>query len=365
MNKTMFAVLSVLDKAGAPLGSCDIALHLGRQGTDLSERTIRYYLKQLDDKGYTVTDGKKGRKITVRGRQELKQGYVSERVGFIINKINNLSFLSDFGPDNVRGKVILNVTFIPEEKLQHAIEILGVVLRSPYSMSDRAIIAKTGQRLGSIVVPDRMVAVGTMCSITLNGMFLKRGIPVSTKLGGLVEVIDGKPARFTQVISYEGSSVPPLEILIRSRMTDVLGALENGSGLILGSYREIPENSIADAKDVLARMARHGFGGIVLFGRPGESFLGIPVTDGKAGLVVLGGLNVNAALEEAGVSNSSQAMAALCEYPMLSSVESLEKAYLSEKAPAPLFITKYFSRTREDGDDGYWSVLRALKQTTI
>ncbi len=365
MNKIMFAILSILDRAGISLGSVDIASHLGRQGTDLSERTIRYYLKRLDDKGFTVISGKKGRKITARGRQELKHGYVSERVGFIINKINNLSFLSDFGPDNLRGKVILNVTFVPEKMLQQAIEILGVVLRSPYSMSDRVIIVKTGRQLGDIHVPEGMVAIGTMCSITLNGMFLKCGIPVSTKLGGLVEVTGGEPMRFTQVISYEGSSVPPLEILIKSRMTNVLGALETGSGLILGSYREIPENSVADAKDVFARMARHGFGGIVLFGRPGEPFLGIPATNGKVGLVVLGGLNVNAALEEAGVSDSSQAMATLCEYPLLSSIESLERAYLPEKTSSPLFITKYLMKAREDSDDGYWSVLRALKQTTI
>lgn len=364
MNKIMFSVLSVLDKAGVPLGSSDIASRLARKGTDLSERTIRYYLKRLDDDGFTVTDGKKGRKITTRGSEELRQGYVSDRVGFIINRINNLSFLSDFGPDNIRGKVILNVTFVPEEKLEQAIEILGVTLRSPYSMSDRVIIAKAGEQLGSIDVPEGSVAVGTMCSITLNGMFLKCGIPIATKLGGLVEVLDGRPRQFTSVISYEGSSVPPLEILMRSRMSDVLGAVHEGSGLILGSYREIPENSVADARDVLARMAPHGFGGIVLFGSPGEFLLGIPATDGKVGLVVLGGLNVNAALEQAGVGMASQAMATLCDYPLLGSIEALERAYLPRNDPMP-FFAKYLARVREEGDDGYWSVLRALKQMTF
>lgn len=364
MNKIMFAILSALDKAGT-LSSCDIASRLGRNGIYLSERTIRYYLKRLDEKGFTVMDGKKGRKATALGRQELKQGHVADRVGFIINKINNLSFLSDFGPDNMRGKVILNVTFVPEEKLRQVIEVLGMVLRSPYSMSDRVVIEKAGRQLGSVYVPEGMVAVGTICSITLNGMFLKCGIPITTKMGGLVEVIDGRPVQFTSVISYEGSSVPPLEILIRSRMTDVLGVLESGSGLILGSYREIPENSVEEAKNVLARMSRHGFGGIVLFGPPGEPFLGIPATDGKVGLVVLGGLNVNAAMEEAGVCSGSQAMATLCDYTLLSSIESLERGYLPERSSVPLFVAKYFARIRGNEDDGYWSVLRALKQTTF
>ncbi|HNT43972.1 MAG TPA: NrpR regulatory domain-containing protein, partial [Syntrophorhabdaceae bacterium] len=184
------------------------------------------------------------------------------------------------------------------------------------------------------------------------------------RLGGLVEVVDGRPLRFTSVISYEGSSVPPLEILMRSRMSDVLGAVEGGSGLILGSYREIPENSVSDAKDLLERMAPHGFGGIVLFGSRGEPLLGISPTDGKVGIVVLGGLNVNAALEQAGVGRGTQAMATLCDYPLLSSIEALERAYLPRKEESSLFL-RYLSRTRQESDDGYWSVLRALKQMTF
>jgi len=364
MNRIMFSILSVLDREGAPLGSSDIASRLVRQGTDLSERTIRYYLKRLDEAGYTVTDGKKGRRITAGGRAELRQGYVSDRVGFIINRINNLAFLSDFGPDNVRGKVILNVTFVPEERLEAAIEVLGVALRSPYSMSERAVVVRAGEHIGTVEAPAGTAAIGTMCSITLNGMFLKRGIPIATKLGGLVEVVDGRSLRFTSVISYEGSSVPPLEILMRSRMSDVLGAVEGGSGLILGSYREIPENSVSDAKDLLERMAPHGFGGIVLFGSRGEPLLGISPTDGKVGIVVLGGLNVNAALEQAGVGRGTQAMATLCDYPLLSSIEALERAYLPRKEESSLFL-RYLSRTRQESDDGYWSVLRALKQMTF
>jgi hypothetical protein len=122
---------------------------------------------------------------------------------------------------------------------------------------------------------------------------------------------------------------------------------------------------VADARDVLARMALHGFGGIVLFGSAGESLLGIPATDGKVGLVVLGGLNVNAALEEAGVAAGSQAMATLVDYPVLSSIDVLERTHLPGRPQVPLFITKYFARAREDNDDGYWSVLRALKQMTF
>jgi hypothetical protein len=57
-------------------------------------------------------------------------------------------------------------------------------------------------------------------------------------------------------------------------------------------------------------------------------------------------------------------MAPLCDYPLLSSIEALERAYLPRKEESSLFL-RYLSRTREESDDGYWSVLRALKQMTF
>jgi len=42
------------------------------------------------------------------------------------------------------------------------------------------------------------------CSVTINGIFLKAGIPVTSRFGGVVEIVDGKPERFISLISYEG-----------------------------------------------------------------------------------------------------------------------------------------------------------------
>ncbi len=113
MNRIMFSILSVLDREGAPLGSSDIASRLGRQGRTLSERTIRYYLKRLDEAGYTVTDGKKGRRITAAAAWNSNRGMCPTGWVFIINRINNLSFLSDFRTRQRAGKVILNITLVP------------------------------------------------------------------------------------------------------------------------------------------------------------------------------------------------------------------------------------------------------------
>jgi repressor of nif and glnA expression len=98
MNRLVLLILTALNSENKPLNSKELAMRLASRGVDLSERTVRYYLKKLDADGLTEVCAKKGRKITVKGRQELTQGFVSERVGFIINKINNLAFLADFHP---------------------------------------------------------------------------------------------------------------------------------------------------------------------------------------------------------------------------------------------------------------------------
>lgn len=365
MNKMVAAILTVLDRSKGPVNSGEMAKSLALQGIDVSERTVRHYLKSLDDQGYTENVGKRGRRITKIGKQELHHGFVSERVGFIINRINSLSFLSDFRPESRRGKVILNVTFIPESMIGDALSILRLVLDSPYSMSRRIILAKAGEPLGDMVVPPGFFGIGTLCSITLNGIFLKAGIPVTSRFGGVVEVACEVPTRFLAAISYEGSSVPPLEVFIKSRMTDVLGTLRYGTGRILGSFREIPEISLRDAKKVNEQMKQCGFGGIILFGQPGQPLLGLPVTTGKVGMVVLGGLNPIAALEEAEIPTENHALATLVDYADLSPIEDAEAYCLRQGETRSGDFLEGALSDRSRRENAYWSVFGELKQITL
>jgi len=323
MNRLGMLILTALNSEDGPLNSRELAARLASSGVALSERTIRYYLQKFDADGFTAGCAKKGRRITAKGRQELTQGFVSERVGFIINKINNLAFRADFDPVTGKGKVILNISCVSEERLPEAMAILQSLLHSPYALSDRIALGRSGERIGDFLIPDGLVAIGTLCSISLNGILLRSGIPVATRFGGIVEIRESQPMGFSSAISYEGSSVPPLEILIKGRMTDVLGTLSCGTGKILGSFREIPAESFRTAKTILERIRKIGFHGCILFGQPGESLLGLPVADGKVGMVVLGGLNASAGLEEAGLVSHSCALAVLQDYGVLSPLETL------------------------------------------
>jgi len=324
MNKTMLSILKVLGKApDAIIGSREISKQLGGYGVDLTERTVRYHLRILDERGYTTVFGKEGRKITPRGREELESSGVSDKLGFIISRIETLSYLTTLDLGTMDGDVILNISCFPGKKLNGLLDIIDSVFRSPYVMSNRLILRHGGEKIGEVTVPEDGIGIGTVCSVTINGIFLKAGIPVSSKYGGVLQISDGRPERFTSLISYEGSSLDPLEIFIRSKMTDVTGAVKKGSGKILASFREIPVVCLDEAKKLEQKIADRGIGGILLIGQPNTPLLGVPVGIDKVGMVIVGGLNPVAAIEESGLSTESRAMSTLYRYAELGEAKDI------------------------------------------
>jgi len=315
MTKTMLAILKILDKhSDTILGSRELSRQLKAHGVELTERTVRYHLRILDERGFTKVFGKEGRKITQKGKEELAQALVSEKIGFIISKIETLSYLTDLDLEKNEGNVILNVSYFPEEKLKEALRIMKPVFASPYVMCNKVILYRGGEKIGDIIVPDKQIGFGTVCSVTINGMFLKAGIPVASKFGGVLQIENAEPSRFTSLISYEGSSLDPLEIFIKSHMTDVLGAVKNKSGKVLASFREIPVVSLERARQLSEELRQKGIGGILMIGNPNQPLIEMPVAVDKAGMIIVGGLNPLAALEEAGIQTVSKAMSTLYKF---------------------------------------------------
>ncbi|MFN3739359.1 MAG: DUF128 domain-containing protein [Thermodesulfovibrionales bacterium] len=323
MNKTLIAILKVLDRQNGIIGSREISRQLKTYGIDLTERAVRYHLKILDERGYTEVFGKEGRRITDKGRTELQHALVYEKTSFVITKIETLSYQTSFNIDTLEGDVILNVSFIPEDAIENALKIMKPVFSSPYVMSTNFIIKKAGERISDVTVPAGKVGIGTVCSITINGIFLRAGIPVTSRFGGVVEINDKKPVRFLSLISYEGSSLDPHEVFIKSKMTAVIDAVKKGKGKILASYREIPAVCLEKVKEIAKSLAKKGIGGILLIGSPNRPILGIPPGIDRAGIVVVGGLNPIAAIQESGIETESAAMSTLFCYTKLVNFKEL------------------------------------------
>jgi repressor of nif and glnA expression len=176
---------------------------------------------------------------------------------------------------------------------------------------------EAGTESGEIQVPQGMVGLCTVCSVTLNGVLLKHGIPTRSIFSGLLELDDGVPTRFSELINYDGSSVDPLQLFIRSRQTDYMGAITNGNGRIGAGFREIPEDSYDLAVSLSEKLEGIGLGAFMKIGRPSRDVFNIPVSEGSCGVVVIGGLNPVAILEETGAEVRHTALSGLMEYNSL------------------------------------------------
>lgn len=326
MERKTLAILEILQEAGKPLGARTISGELALRGVDLSERTVRYHLLHLDERGYTRLVGRSGRVLTQRGREEIDNALAVDRLGFVNSRIDELSCQADFDLSSRLGRLVVNVTLLPSEQERRAVDAMRPVFEAGFCLSDLALRATAGERVGEVEVPGGMVAWGTVCSVTLNTIFLRRGIPVESSFGGLLETREGKPLRFTEIISYSGSTLDPIEIFIKGKMTSVHAAATTDSGLICASFRLIPHSALDNAKSLLEEMAGARLGSMVLLGRPSQPFLEVPAGKDRVGLVVAGGLNPPAAAEELGVDTYSKAMASLIDYSRLRPFSTLSRS---------------------------------------
>jgi repressor of nif and glnA expression len=319
IDRKINAILRIISEAKKPIGSSEISLRLKDFGIDLTERAVRYHLKIMDERGLTEVKWKEGRSITERGREELKNALVSEKVGFVISRIESMAYQMDFGLSRKSGTVILNISFIPKDKFKEALKIMRSVFDRKYSMGEMVAVAPGGEELGGIEIPKDKIGFGTLCSINLNGILLKQTIPVESRFGGVLQVEKGKPLRFTELISYSGSTLDPLEIFIKSRMTTIGKAAASGSGKVMAGFREIPAVSKEDAEKILKKAEEAGLGSALVVGKPNQPLLGVPVGMERVGIVVPGGLNPVAALEEEGIETESKALTTLIDYSRLRS----------------------------------------------
>lgn len=319
LERKINAILKIISESSKPIGSAEISDRLKELGINLTERSVRYHLKIMDEDGLTKGLWKEGRMLTEKGFEEVNDSSVSSRVGFIISKIESLAYQMDFDFNKNKGKVIMNVSFIPADKFKTATQIMAEVFDNELGMGDRVAIANQGETLGGKIVPEGKIGFGTLCSINLNGILLKNTIPVESKFGGVLQIEDYKPLRFTDLISYSASTLDPLEIFIKSKMTSVREVVSSGAGKVMAGFREIPAVSKYKAEEILQKAKEAGLGSALMVGKPGQPLLGMPVGMGRVGIVILGGLNPIAAVEEAGIPTESKALTALEDYSRLKS----------------------------------------------
>ncbi len=323
-GKKRLQILELLRGAGGPLSSRRIAESLNIGGAEISERTVRLYLKQLDEEGLAESHGKRGRMISEKGREELGSSKLLERVGYMSARIDRMTYQMTFDLALRSGTVVVNSTMVDPDVLLSKIDDICRVFSLGYAMGYLVGILKPGEKIGDMVVPPGKISLCTVCSITLNGVLLKHGVPVRSLFCGLLELRNHKPERMVEIIRYDGTSLDPLELFISGGRTDYTGAVTNGNGRIGIGFRELPSESYDNVVALAGKLKSIGLGAFLEIGRPGQSLFGIPVSEGCLGAVVVGGLNPMAILEEGGIRVEARALSGLLPFSRLVRYDEIE-----------------------------------------
>ncbi|MGD0780822.1 MAG: NrpR regulatory domain-containing protein [Dehalococcoidales bacterium] len=324
IERKVLSILKILASLQQAQGARVIARYLKDFGIELTERAVRYHLKLTDERGLTKLVGRRdGRIITELGQTELKKALVRDKVGFAFARIESLAFRTNFDFKTRTGLIPINISMFTEKNFSKALKIMRGIFKAGLCVSDLVAIVHGGNIVGDIIVPEGKVALATVCSIVVNGALLKAGVPVDSKFGGILQIQNRHPLRFTELINYAGSSLDPSEIFIRANMTSVTQAAEKGNGDILANFREIPAVCRPTAEEVVAKLKDVGINGLLLLGNVSEPVCEVAIDLNRVGVILLGGLNPVAAAYEAGIESENYAMSSLMEYEKLVRIDEI------------------------------------------
>ena len=324
VERKVISILKILSESSQPLGARLIARQLKEQGVELGERAVRYHLKLMDERGLTRSAKRwDGREITPLGAEELNNALVADKIGFALERIELLAFRTSFNIERRTGLVPVNISLFPKEKFTEALQAMEEAFKAGLCVSDLVAMASEGERLGGMLVPRGKVGLATVCSIIINSSLLKAGVPVDSRLGGVLQIRNNRPLRFVNLIYYSGSTLDPSEVFIQAEMTDVQSVIRKGEGKVIANFREIPAQCQPLVEKVINQLREVGLEGLIMMGKASEAVCGIPVGLNRVGMIFLSGLTPVAAAKEAGIEVENYTMSTLLEYESLRKFQEL------------------------------------------
>ncbi|MCS7114653.1 MAG: NrpR regulatory domain-containing protein [Nitrososphaerota archaeon] len=314
VSRLEIEILRVLSGSTEPVGSRLLQRELEKRGFFLSERTVRYHLQLLELKGLVAGHERSGRTITTQGLEELSRALVSQRVGFVITRFLSMACSVTYDYIAGSGMVVANVSIVDKSFYDKMFEIVRDLQASNLLLAPYIKVLDEDEEYQNIVVPKGNIGLLTICDLTVDGVLIRSGIPLYFKYGGLVQMVNGKPLRFVDMISYEGTTVSPLELFVRSNQTSVLKIVKTGSGVLPVGMREIVAEARERTHKIVSTLKDRGWGGVLVLGVPNEPVLGVPVSMDRFGLCMVGGIALAAALLEGGAK--IETFASYCLVPI-------------------------------------------------
>lgn len=234
-------------------------------------------------------------------------------LAFSLSRIENLMHQVTFDPLRMEGDIITNTTLLDLKMLDATLQIFRDVMESGLAVSPYLKVETLGSR----------AKIYSACSITVSGVLLKAKVPMRPKGGGVIEVIDREPVRFTDMLMYWATTIDPIDVLISQELTSVLEMMRTGSGRILGNLQEAPMLAVEKIEERLELLAEAGFSGVLDLGGPNMSVLGVSVERDHVGLSLVGGTNIVAAALSHGIGLETESISGLTEIGEMTHIEDL------------------------------------------
>ncbi len=237
-----------------------------------------------------------------------------EEMMFTDARIESIMYQVSFNPKTREGDIVVNVSMVDKKDLDETLEVFRQVMYSGLSVCSYVKLFEEGDVFSGMTIPAGKAGIATVCSITIDGVLLKHGIPVKPLFGGIVQVKDRVPARFTDIIRYECTTIDPLEVLMSQDLTSVREMMKTGSGKILANLREVPMTAKDEVDHLINRLLTAGFYGILEVGEPNSPVLGAEVDRDHIGIIITGGTNPMCAAQEAGIPIITKAIKGVMDF---------------------------------------------------
>ena len=232
---------------------------------------------------------------------------------FAISRIENMMYQVTFDPVEGSGVIAANVSIIRDSDLDDALFIFESVMKSGLGVGSYIRVIRDRASFGNIRLESHECAIVTPCSITIDSVLLKSGVPVRPLLGGLVQIKKGVPVRFTDILTYESTTIDPIDALMSQDLTSVTDVASTGSGKILANVRVVPMHARERVEGILLTLKLANFDSILWVSEPNTEVLGVPIERDHIGIVAIGGTNPRAAVQEQGIPIRTQALSELID----------------------------------------------------
>ena len=102
---------------------------------------------------------------------------MTQPLKFVDHSIDDYAMQVTYDPATGTGNVVYNLSLVKNVDFEYAVSILKDAYKTGVSVSGLVKFCPSGEKIAGYVVPEGRTAICTICSITFDGLLIRRGVP--------------------------------------------------------------------------------------------------------------------------------------------------------------------------------------------